>query len=105
MNVFAKRVVAEDSLGQIHGAHKLVLLLSHTSQRLEHPQVLLAIKGALIVDPCFITSLHEFASIERDGLFVETDAPIEIALSTGCFGIGNQTIELLSVDQVRKLRA
>ena len=105
MNVFAKRVVAQDSLRQIHRAHKLLLLLSDGGQRLEHPQVLLAIVSSLIVDPGFVTSLHKFASIQRDGLLVEADAPVEIALPPGCFAVSNQTVDLFSVDRVREFRA
>ena len=65
----------------------------------------LAVIGALIVDPCFVTSLHKFASIQRDGLLVEADAPVEIAFPPGCFAVSNQTVDLFSVDRVREFRA
>src|SRR5207244_10642632 len=97
MDVLAKWIVAEDAMSDIHGARPFLFSLGHGGQRFEHPQKLLAIVGALLIDPRFITALHELTTIERDGLLIRIDALVELAFSPRGFGLGDQSIEFVGV--------
>src|SRR3954471_23336585 len=105
MNVFAKWIVAQDSLRQVHRLREFLFLFSYARERLEHPQILLAIVRPLVFDPIIVASLQELAAVKTDRLFVETDATFEITLAPRTFTIGNEPIKLFGVDAVRKFRA
>src|ERR1700704_1766484 len=104
MNVLAKRILVENALPQIHRTRPFLLLLRHTRQGFEHPQVLLTIVRALFLDPGVVAALHKLAAIEPDRLFVAANAKIKVTFATGGFAICNQLIDLFSIDAVREFR-
>src|SRR5438067_2827712 len=104
MDIFAKRVVAQDTLREIHRSHPILLAFRHSRQRFEHAQKLFAIIRALLLYPIVVTALHEVAAIKHDGLFITVDAAIEIAGATARFPVSNQPVENFHVNAVRELR-
>ena len=94
----------QNLLGQIHRARPVSFLFRYSGQRFEHAQILLAIIRALLIDPVFIAALHEFAAIKRDRLFVTSNAAVKVALAPRGLAVGDQPIEFLRLDAVRKFR-
>src|SRR5258708_1072460 len=102
MDIFAKRILMQNSLRQVQGFAPFLPLFAPICQALQQVEKSFPVIAPLLVHPWFIASLDKFPSVKSRCLLVGANAFIKLSNSSRVLALCNEPVKFLKVDSVRE---